>query len=355
MNTPLKKTLLVITLGCLSIIAFHSTAAKAVATPIVDVYKTDQISAKDINKKFSKQLQEIKNIMQSPGGIISPENQDKFSLLIKNTNNDIKKMGDFAFVSIAPVMYPNVENIYITVDIVDQKDRKRLALFTPEPTKSLPDPDHLIALWEEYEKTGFELFLKSKSPPTFKSCPAFHCIFGFEHPLLKKYQVIFANKVPKDKAQLITILRQDKDPEKRAAAAFLLAHLKNGEELINILTPSMYDPASGVRNNVIRALGMTISKMNNPDFPIDKAVAALHFPAETDRNKSLYLISNLVTQPRYAKYVQQHASQELMDNLKMSQLNLHDTSYEVLVIMSGKKFDSRDYTAWEHWLKSNKS
>jgi hypothetical protein len=355
MNTPFKKTLLIISLSCLSIIAFHSTAAKTVVAPIVDVYKTDQISADDINKKFGKKLLKIKNIMLSPGGPIAPKNQEKFSVILKNMSDDIKKMGDFAFVSVAPVRYPNVDNIYITIDIIDQKDRKRLELFTPEPTKSLPDPDHLIALWQEYEKTGFDIFLKEKSPPPFKSCPAFHCIFGFEHAALKKYQAIFENNVPKDKAQLIAILRQDKDPEKRAVAAFLLAHLKNGEEIINILTPSMYDSASGVRNNVIRTLAMTVSKVKNPDFPIDKAVTALKFPAESDRNKSLYLILNLVTQPRYAKYIQQHASQELMDNLKMSQLNLHDTAYEVLVAMSREKFDSRDYTAWEHWLKSNKS
>jgi hypothetical protein len=355
MNTPFKKTLLILSLSCLSMIAFHSTAARAVVAPIVDIYKTDQISADDINKKFGKQLLKIKKIMLSPGSSTSTKNQEKISLLLKNTNDGINKMGDFAFVSVTPVRYPNVDNIYITIDIVDQKDRKRLQLFKAEPTKSLPDPDYLIALWQEYEKTGFDIFLKEKSPPPFKSCPAFHCIFGFDHPALKKYQAIFDNNVPKDKAQLIAILRQDKDPEKRAVAAFLLAHLKNGEEIINILTPSMYDPASGVRNNVIRTLGMTVSKVKNPDFPIDKAVTALKFPAESDRNKSLYLIFNLVTQPRYAKYVQQHASRELMDNLKMSQPNLHDTSYEILVAMSGEKFDSRDYTAWEHWLKSSKS
>jgi hypothetical protein len=354
MQIQMKKILLTL-LSCSSVIYFGNVTAKTAPAPIIDVYKTTQISAQEINQRFAAQFQELANIFLSPASMSSADNMKKIAVLIKGIDEKIKTMGQFSFVNTSPVMYADMKNIYITIDIVDVKDRKRLSLILPPPTQSLPDPDNLIHAWQEYEKTGLNVFFKEKVPPKFTSCPAYHCIFGFEYPTLKKYQAIFENDVPKDKAQLIAILRQDKDPQKRAAAAFLLAHIKNGEELISILVPAMNDSSGDVRNNVMRVLGMTISKMKNPNFPIEKIVAALNFPLEVDRNKSLYMVASLVVQPRYAKYIQQHASKEIMDNLKMLQPNLHDTAYQVLMIMSGKKFGERDYAAWENWLKTAQS
>jgi hypothetical protein len=194
-----------------------------------------------------------------------------------------------------------------------------------------------------------------KKAPLFQACPAYHCIFGFDYPALHPYQAIFVEKVPADKSQLVNILQNDKEARKRGSAAFLLAHIKNSQELINILTPAMFDPDEGVRNNVIRVLGMTIEKMHNPDFPIEKVTTALNFPSATDRNKSLFVISGLIKQPRYAKYIREHAGQQLLDNLKMSQPNVHDFAYQILLTLSGKKFGERDYQAWQQWLESNRS
>ena len=154
--------------------------------------------------------------------------------------------------------------------------------------------------------------------------------------------------------QLVSILRKDSDESKRASAALLLAHMKNGNELIKVLVPSMRDPSDQVRNNVMRVLGATLSKIKVADFPINESVVALHFPSTTDRNKALYIISSLVEEPHYAHYVIRHAGQELIDELKLSQPNIHELSYEILKKISHKNFSDRDYSSWEKWLKKVK-
>ncbi len=156
--------------------------------------------------------------------------------------------------------------------------------------------------------------------------------------------------MPKNQEQIIDILRNDKDENKRAAATLLLAHIKDGQELVKILIPSMYDSSSGVRNNVMRVLGATLAKVKVNDFPIDKAIAALDFPDETDRNKALYILLSLANQPNYARYIRTHAAKLLIDHLKMFQPNLHGNSYAVLTRISGQEYGERDYKAWQDWL-----
>ena len=207
----------------------------------------------------------------------------------------------------------------------------------------------------DYEKLGFKLEYAEKIYPKLKSCPAYHCLFGFEKPELKKYEVIFNTLVPKDKVKIIEALRNDKDPRKRQAAVYLLGHLKDGNEIIKVLTPFIFDSDSGVRNSAMRVIAETLTKVKNPDFPIEKAVLALDFPYTTDRNKALYIISSLITQPRYAKYIIDHAGPQLMDELRLSQENVHYFAYDILKTLSGKNFGERDYKSWQNWLMQNKS
>ncbi len=333
------------------LILFSANASAASAPLIIDLYKTNQITLDQILKKHKKHFQKIADIISSSQEINSDKNQKTLLKTTEKIISNIKKMGDFYYVNLSPVIYPNNKTVYITIDIVDQNDEKRKIKFLDQPQKTIPDPDHLISTWDEYQKIGFDLYIKNKIPSQVKSCPAYHCTFGFNDSALKKYQTLFATFVPKNKLQLVQILKSDKDENKRATAAFLLAHLKNGEEIIKILTPSIYDPSNGVRNNVMRVLAETFSKVNNPHFKIKYAIAALSFPAASDRNKALYMISELVDHARYANYVHLRAKNELLEELKLSQLNVHGLAYEILKKISGKDFGDRDYLSWEQWLK----
>jgi len=345
---------LMLTLICLLTVTFSAQIyAEQQPKPVIDVFKTDQITLQTINKKFAANFQAIADIIRSPDSITSTKNTEDLLKLLNKTVSDINNLGSFAWVTISPIMYPDNNVTYFTIDIVDKADKTRLSHFLVKPTRSIPDPDHLIQTWQEYEKIGFDKFFKTKTAPVIKSCPAFHCLMGFDAPELSKYKNIFMTGVPKNKSQLVTVLKEDKDENKRAAAALLLAHIQDGNELINILAPSMRDPSGQVRNNTMRVLGATLAKNTKADFPVQDAITALDFPELTDRNKALYILSSLSDQPRYAKYIAQHAQSELLDELKMRQLNVHNLAYEILTKISGKKYGERNYAAWKRWLDKN--
>jgi hypothetical protein len=322
----------------------------------VDVYRSRQITTDSINKNLSlkEKLQDIADILLSPASITSAENEKKFKAIYKSASAELSQLGDFAMIKLTSILYSDSDTIYFTIDVVDKSDRARLLKFYKAPQENIPDPDHLIEAWKEYESIGNNLFYTSKKQTAHEPCPVFHCTFGFDLPELKKYLPIFAAHVQADEAILIKILKQDKDPKKREAAAYLLAHIKDGQKLIDVLTPSMRDPDAGVRNNVMRVLAMALTRVKNADFPIQKAIDALDYPEITDRNKALLIIDMLVhEQLRYAPYVVKHAGPQLMDELKMLQMNVHDISYSILKKISGKNYAERDYKSWELWLKQN--
>lgn len=318
----------------------------------LDIYGTNKLSIDLIQLKYHSEFNRLAKIMQSPSEINS--NGQMVADLFQKITVGIKSMGKFSFVNISPILYQNDKLTHFTIDIVDQNDKRRSFYFLPKPHRTIQDPDHLIATWMEYQNTGLSIFYKEKQFPSFASCPAHHCLYGFDRKELKKYKTIFDHLVEKDKSQLIDILRNDRDANKRATAAFLLAHIKSANELINILIPSIYDSNDEVRNNVMRVIGFTLLTAKGINVPISKIVPALDFPMTTDRNKALLIISSLVNNSTYAKYIIHHCSKELIAELKLQQPNVHGLAYMILKKVSGKNYSDRDYKSWEMWLKKNR-
>jgi hypothetical protein len=319
--------------------------------PIVDLYRSNQITIDDINRKFGKEIKEARDIAKSAGWRDPfSKNSTRLNDLMGKITEGIRVMGNFSYLEISYVLYLDGK-VHFTIDIVDKEDEKRLSDFLPKPDKIVKDPDHLIEKWVEYDKAALISTTEDVKLKKDYECPVYHCIWGgFVNPKFKKYEKLFNSLVPKNKERIIEVLRNDKDAEKRAAAAFLLAHIQDGSELVKILIPSIYDSNSGVRNNVMRVLGSTLEKVEVSDFPVDKIIIALDFPSESDRNKALYVLLSLAKQPKYAKYISQHAGKQLIDELKMSQPNLHGNSYAVLTRISGQEYGERDYKAWQDWL-----
>jgi hypothetical protein len=265
----------------------------------------------------------------------------------------LQKSGQFSYIRLSPIVYPNNTRIGFTVDVVDKGDERRMQGFLPKPTQNLPDPKHLVQSWKDYEKYGFKVFFSTKRVMSSEHCPAFHCIFGFDDPAVKHYGVQFNRDVPIYKNELITILRQDKDESKRGAAAYLLAHLKNANEVADALTPSMRDSSSLVRNNVMRVFAEMATKVKLNNFPVDDAIRALSYPSETDRNKALFMLDSITAIPKYAAYVKRKGCQGVLNQYRLIQPNLHDTAYKVLMNMSGEHYPIDDYTAWEQWASQH--
>lgn len=346
---------------CFNVIAaaILSTQVYAIEIPI-DVYGTDSSTAEKIIKEVGPDLEEIGQYLhlKRTKNLPNDTQKEKWKAQLKKKVMDgIDRNGDFTYVRISPIFYQDL-SMYITIDLIEKKDQKRLN-YIPQvsfnSTKEImnlkkdKNLNRLLQEWAVYEEKGRSLLFTGKAP-IIKKCPAYHCVFGFDDPELKQYLSVFEKEVPKNKKKLITILKTDPDEERRSTAAFLLGHIKNGQELIDVLTPSMSDPSAGVRNNVMRVLGSAIDVVNPKNFDIDSVIKALDFPDETDRNKALCMIITLSNQPKYARYIAQHASAPLMALLKMKQPNLHKNTYVVLHKISKESYDARDYAAWEAWF-----
>lgn len=315
----------------------------------LDVYGTKDLSTRILKEKFAPQFNKLADILQSPVGLNSSNNQTEMCNTLLYLISEIKKLGNFNFVNISPIMYPGDKVTHITIDIVDAKQKARLLYFNSTPTKTIDDPAHLVSSWLAYEHEGFEFIFKEKRQPHFDSCPAHHCLFGFEEANFRKYAIQF-KAVEQNKAALINVLRNDKDPNKRAAAAFLLAHIRSARELVNVLLPSIYDVNEKVRNNAMRVIGLTLLKEPIDNFPIEKVMRALDFPVTSDRNKAMVILSSLADKPKYAEYISKNAGKELLEELKLEQPNNHGLSYQILKKITRQNYAERDYQSWEKYL-----
>lgn len=322
----------------------------------VDVYGTSEKISNEIIKIFGEEIKEHAE-WSLPEKRKTPVYQAKDREIIKQKIiKKIKEKYKFSYVNISPILYHD-GTVFSTIDVIEQKDAKRLAYInTFNSVKfnlniQIPEAlEKLIAYWDAYMERVEDLFLKQELLPVRK-CPAYHCIADFEQADLKKYQLIFDTEVPKQKDKLIEILKTDPNEKRRATSVFLLAHIKEGNELIEILLPFLRDPNKTVRNNVMRVLSSALDIVKPDHFNMHPIIQALDSPILTDRNKALAIMISLGSKPEYAHYMAKHARLLLIRSLKMKQPNLHANAYGVLMNMSGKKsYGEYDYSSWDRWL-----
>lgn len=328
--------------------------SRAISMPTLDIYKTKQLAGVSVQNLYGREIKKLSEILYSKSNLYCEQNRNQFILLTDKIIDDIKKRGQFAYTGLTIIRYPGETQPHFTIDVVDLADKQRMIEFLPPPSKNIADVDHLIKNWLEYENIGFSIFYHDNKPPSFYNCPAHHCLFGFDDKRLCKYADIFNHLVPKNKNTLLKILREDKNPKKRAAAAYLLAHIEDSRELIQWLLPSIFDSNSVVRNNTMRVIGATLAKDKYIDFPMDVLFKALDFPDTKDRNKALYILSTLVEREQYANDVKRHGLDLLLEELKLLQPDLHDLAYLILKKLSGKAYADRDYRSWQQWADSTK-
>ena len=122
----------------------------------VDLFGTTQISIDQINQRFGKDLEKLVH------ALVAHDDRAFIDLYSKVTLG-IQAMGDFAYAEISPVIYfDKGEYCYVTVDIVEQRDKDRRLKFRPQPHKQFSDPDGLLAVWGEYEEAALALIEKGE-------------------------------------------------------------------------------------------------------------------------------------------------------------------------------------------------
>jgi hypothetical protein len=279
---------------------------------------------------------------------------EEFGAMLEAASTRLKERFRFPFVEVSPISYfgssPDAGKVFITIDVVEPEDADRLT-FAPAPAKDVADPEGLVAAWLDYEKAVWPLQRSGayKGPYTCKG--GMHCALGFNHPELEHREDVFIEKVPAHVAELTAVLRKDKRNERRAAAAFLLAYARDRQQVIDALVPSIDDPSSFARNNVMRVLVMIQQKVDTVVVPLAPVLHAMRFPTTTDRNKAAYLLAGIAkhasTQDRAR--IAREVGELLVVMADMKQPNNRDPAIDILKAISGEDHGT-DIAAWRAWL-----
>jgi hypothetical protein len=285
----------------------------------------------------------------------------------------LKETYGFVFAKISKITYfegPAGENagqeltyeVYLTVDLVDPGDEARMA-FAPAPTDHPPDPGGLVAAWIEYEARSFHLLNAGELDLSegFVCRGGFHCALGFSHADLAAYEPRFIEEVPVQFDALRRVLREHADEKSRAAAAFLLAYGPSRQAVIDALVPSIDDPSSEVRNNVMRVLLMLQEGANAPLLPLGELCRALWFPLTTDRNKAggalLILLEKAQPTDRFDDMKQQvldECGEVLLEMVGLKQPINQEYAQGILEILTGQQH-GRDQQAWRRAIAATRA
>jgi hypothetical protein len=343
--------------------AIHSTALSIVlavaAMPVaaqvppstlrgIDVYRTTQIDAETIERRFAPAIGELIEALTA-------NDDDAAERIYRATVEAIEASGDFAHVElgITTSFEQDANVVDITIEVVDSADAAVRLSFDPEPSGSVADPNGVLAAWDEYQRTSFDLIQTRQIDPRIDECPVYHCIVGFGHEKLAPFLEPFDRAAREHHDELVRVLREDADANKRANAAFVLAHVETARQLVQDLVPSLDDPASGVRNNVMRVLMMVAQKDGTVDIPFEPLVRRIDDPDGSCRNKAAYLIAALADRPEYREDILAIAP-ALMRLLRLNKPNNHGPAYEILTTISGADFGDRDYERWEEWIEQSR-
>lgn len=327
---------------------------------IVDVYGVDEKTANHVLEKYASLVRLVeKDKMDDFIQMNYGKNNAKRTLEILNKKEKlikyIQKKENFIFVDLQTIHYPDEKDIYTTIEIIRADEPSRLKFIPKETTKIYPEQKDIIKKMQDFQQISMNLLVTNKTNPKNEFCPVFHCLAPFSHPILKPYLTEFNDAAAHDKKKIISTLNTDENPERRAAAAFLIGHFTNPQEIIKTLIPHINDNSNSVRNNVMRVLGATIYKANIANVDVVPFINQLDSPYVTDRNKALYVLFAIANSPSGKKQILNHGKEKLVQILRLKQPNNHDIAYFILKMISNKEYASTDIKGWEKWSKETSS
>jgi len=323
------------------LIATTGTSAKSQDNFKVTVFGTQTISANQISAQYQKTLVILQKAYEN--------NKDAYQANRKQFATQLLKKGGFSYVSVY-LLKDYVNNVSFIIDCVEKQDAVARLSFRHLKTLKLNDPAGLIAKWQEYETLSFQLFKKGEIRNM--KCPVYHCIWSFNHLELQPYLEYFNKHVPNYQQDLIKILNQSGVVQYRANAAFLLAHAKiKPQELVKVLAPAINDPASLVRNNVMRVIYYLVREHQGIEINLDQVIQALNYPSFTDRNKALVILRSLPLYKTLSKARLKRVLPILIEVLEKKDGHNFHNAHKVLKNISGEEFALDDIHKWKEWSK----
>jgi hypothetical protein len=340
----LRSSLLAFSLCLLMASVTHSLEPGKLGN--VDVFGVDPKSIAELERCFGAAAEEYVAAASTPGQSAHARE------LAARLEQAIKEAGGFKAVELSAVHYstPHVpSDLTFNITLAD----KTWIEYLPTPQDNVPDPDGLLASWQEYEKTGSALDYSGQLAES-AACQAHHCLYGFDHPMLWPYGVKFTRQVPPDRSELIKVLRTDKDDRKRASAAYLLAHLREARDVLETLLPQLRDPSPRVRNSVLRVVAIMAEHGEARSISIGPILPFLASPVLTDRNKAVSIVAALANDKNYREILIQRSGCDLIRLLETKQPNQNEFAHTALVKLRGEDLSASDAQAWIQWLQTQK-
>ncbi len=161
--------------------------------------------------------------------------------------------------------------------------------FRPAPKETVRLPQDVIQAGADEEKAFLNAVLKGNSGEDDSSG---HTLSN--DPATRAIQERFITFAARDLKLLCDVLRHSADAEHRALAAQVIAYTADKQAVVNDLIEAIRDPADGVRNNAMRALGvMSKTTKQQIRIPVRPFIEMLNAIEWTDRNKSSLALANL--------------------------------------------------------------
>ncbi len=328
------------------------------ALDLVDVYGVNPKTAAHIQQRYEKQVRLIETKLMSDFIKTGRDHQNTHkddSLLVKKNKliQQIQQYGDFKYVNFQTVAYPGKKTIYTTIEVISKNQPERLKFITNKSNGvTVPSQHDLIYQMILYQNKAMELLMSNQLDLKDHSCPVYHCSVPFNHPALRPYLAQFNQGAIQQRAKIIQTLNQDPDPQRRAAAAFLIGHFTNPHEIIALLSPRIVDQDYGVRNNILRVIGETIYRAKITELDPLPFLSLLSSPYATDRNKALFILLTIAESKAGKQKIIQQDKGSLLAILRLKQPNNHDIAYLILKKISGKDFGDTNIQGWKQWIKT---
>lgn len=322
----------------LAIIVTTSVDANGQLLKSVDVFGSEQVAAEDIRDNWGADIEELVSLLK---------NLDRAGFEAKRQElvDVIGQSGIYSFVDISVYeQFLPEYGAYVTVDLVDPVDVGERLQYDAPPGGSPRDPDSLVSTWLEYDATARVIRDREGAPSN--SCNAFHCIWGYNHPDLAPYGDIFKRSIVQNEQGLADVLHDHKDPDKREAALFLLAHGRSQKGLLAHVESALTDADPAVRAAALEILA-SISD-NRPDLvPIDAVLPALLAPTTRERAAALQVLSNVSGPIANRERILVRGGHALIRMLSLDQPSNNSPAYELLKKVSGRHDLSQyDHASW---------
>lgn len=355
-RAPRSRLPMPVCLAIAAVLAASALAAEPAAGQVppsrlraIDIYRTSQLDEAALERRLEPAIGELV-------AAINANDEAAIERTVGAIMGSIETSGDFAHLDFSlTTSFENDANVIdVTIELVDAADAETRLAFNPAPTGSVEDPDGVLAAWNDYQTTAYELVNTRQMEATQANteCPALHCAFGFNHEMLTPFLADFDRAAREHREALLRVLREDADAGKRSDAVFVLAHSADAGRLVRDLTPSLDDPASGVRNNVMRVMSAIARADDTIRIPFAPLARRIDDPSGACRNKAAYLIAALADRPEYRDEILA-IMPDVMRLLRLDKPNNHNPAYQVLTTISGETFGDRDYEHWEAWIARN--